>query len=75
MHIGKRIQEVVKERGISVPSLADALCITRKHVYKLFQKESLNTDLLKRISEAIRYDFFLEYSDSLQIGDSLHNGD
>ena len=58
MDIGRRIQQIVKERSISVSVLADALCCTRKHVYKIFQKKSLNTDLLLKISEALAYDFF-----------------
>lgn len=74
MHIGKKIREVVKERNISIPALADALCCTREHVYKLFQKESLNTDLLKRISEVLHHDFFAEYSRCIHFGDNSQNG-
>ena len=75
MHIGEKIHEVVKERKISVPSLAEALCCTRKNVYKMFQKESVNTALLMRVSEVLHYDFFAEHSLCLHFRDSLQGGD
>lgn len=75
MHIGEKIHEIVKERKISVPLLAEALCCSRKNVYKMFQKESINTALLMRVSEVLHYDFFAEHSNCLHFRDSLQDGD
>jgi len=69
IHIGKRIREVASERNVSAPELAEALSCTRKHIYKIFQKDSLNSELLMNFSKALRYDFFAEYSKCLQIWD------
>ena len=75
MHIGKRIQEVVNEREISIPDFADSIFCSRKHVYKLFKKSNINTDLLWKISIILNYDFFADYSKSIHFGDSIQNGD
>jgi len=75
IHIGKRIREVASERNVSAPELAEALFCNRKHIYKIFQKSNINTELLMNISEVLEYDFFAEYGKCLHFGDSRQNGD
>ena len=62
MHIGKTIETVVREQGISIVSLARLLCCTRGNIYKIFEKENLDTALLIRISLALHHDFFADIS-------------
>lgn len=62
INIGKLIQQQVKERGLSVTWLAHELNYSRTNVYKIFDKQSIDTDVLLRISIALEYDFFAIYS-------------
>ena len=63
LHIGKRIKEVVKERGMTVVDFARALPCTRENVYRIYQKNNLDIRQLKRIGKVLNYDFFKEISE------------
>ncbi|MCC8112549.1 MAG: helix-turn-helix domain-containing protein [Bacteroidales bacterium] len=62
MHIGNQIHKVVKEKGIRVNWLADQICCTRPHLYKIFRTASIDTGMLARISKALNHDFFEDLS-------------
>lgn len=61
VHIGKVIQEKLKEQGRTVTWLADKIPCTRCHLYKVFANPDINTGLLKRISKILDYNFFQHY--------------
>lgn len=65
-HIGRLIEQTLHEQGRTVTWFAKQLCCTRPNVYKLFQKETLDTHLLWRISLILHYDFFRIYSTNLK---------
>lgn len=67
MHIGNKIKLLLKEQGLSVVDFASLIYCNRKNVYKLFEKEDINTGLLIRISQVLQYDFFAEISTELNI--------
>ena len=68
MHIGNLIRKVVRQRGMTVVSFATQLSCSRANVYKIFEKKSIDTDILMRISTILDYDFFAAISrDSLCI--------
>lgn len=71
MHIGHEIRAKLKESGQTVTWLAGQLFYTRANIYKIFEKPSIDTDLLRRISIALRFDFFSLYSDQLDEKDRL----
>lgn len=75
VHIGRHIRTVSLKKGISVAELAERISCTRKHVYKIFQKQQLDTRLLFSISKALRHDFFAEYSKHLSYENCLHEKD
>lgn len=64
-HIGELIKAELmrQERGVSW--FARKLACDRSNVYRLFQKQSIDTELLARISRILAKDFFAELSDSL----------
>lgn len=62
MHIGNYIKEKLKEDGRSVTWFAEQICCTRTHVYKIFNKSSIDTEILERISRVLDYNFFEEIS-------------
>ena len=65
MHIGHEIRSKLKEQGRTVTWLSTRLSCSRVNVYKIFEKSSLDTDLLLRISCALNFDFFSLYADEI----------
>ena len=61
MHIGKNIKKVLKERGISITEFARRISTHRRNVYDIFERESVDTALLQKISKVLDYDFFIDY--------------
>ena len=62
IHIGHLIQAQLKADHRSVGWLAREIGCTRNHVYKIFNKSSLDSDLIFRISKAMNFNFFQHYS-------------
>ncbi len=60
--IGVIIREKLKERGKPVVWLARQLSCSRTNIYKIFDKRSIDTNELMRISKILEYDFFKLYS-------------
>ena len=65
VHIGKRIKAKLKEQGRSTVWLAAQIPCSPNHLYKVYAKPNINTDLLKRISIILGYNFF---EDFIEIG-------
>lgn len=65
MHVGKLIKKVVRHKGMTVVRFADKLSYSRANVYKIFEKKSIDTDLLMRISSILEFDFFKEISETI----------
>lgn len=66
MHIGNLIRQTLKERGYTVVWFAAQLAYTRVNVYKIFEKKSLDTDLLMRISVILGTNFFKPYYEEFE---------
>lgn len=64
LHIGRCIKEEMRRQERQVSWLARKLCCDRTNIYKLYDRPSIDTALLLRISQALRHDFFLDYSRS-----------
>ena len=62
LHIGHLIEEQLKRDERSVSWLARQIPCTRNHVFKIFQKNSLDTALLLRISKVMHFNFFQYYA-------------
>lgn len=60
IHIGKLIKQKMEERHVSVSDFAEQLYYERTNVYKIFKRESVDANLLIRISEILRYNFLEE---------------
>lgn len=59
LHIGHFIRNKLQEQGRTVTWLARQIPCTRNHIYKIFQKPTIDTALLLRISCVMDYNFFL----------------
>ena len=66
-HLGKHIKQVLANEGRTITWLAQELGCTRDNLYKIFQHSFVNTDLLFKISEVTRHDFFKDCSDQLKV--------
>jgi hypothetical protein len=56
--IGQLIKERVKHQKIDVTEFAKLINKERSNVYDIFKRDSLDTDLLKKIGQVLDYDFF-----------------
>lgn len=67
IHIGNRIKEVfdAMPRRYSVVWLARELNCTRPNVYHIFERPSIDTDLLARLCQILNHDFFADLSADL----------
>ena len=61
-HIGKKIKEAVKKSGMSVTEFAKKINYSRRNIYSIFEKESIDTSLLQKIGDILERDFFMDYS-------------
>lgn len=57
-HIGKIIQEKVNKSGMSVTEFAEKINLSRPAVYQMFNKQSVDCELLFRISMLLNENFF-----------------
>lgn len=62
IHIGKKIKEAVKKSGMSVTEFAARINYSRRNIYSIFGKQSVDTSLLIKISEVLEQDFFTHYN-------------
>ena len=60
--IGAQIREVVVKRGMTVTEFAKRINKSRENAYSIFSRKTMDTGLLKLISEVLEYDFFKQYS-------------
>lgn len=62
LHIGKIIEEELRRQSRTVTWLSRKIHCDRRNVYDIFNRTSIDTDLLNRISVALNKDFFACYS-------------
>jgi transcriptional regulator with XRE-family HTH domain len=63
-HLGTYIKNRVKEKGITVSEFARRIHCTRRNIYQIYKKNSLDTDLIKRISLALEIDLLSTFNKS-----------
>lgn len=66
MHIGNQIKMKMKEKKKSVVWLANELGYSRINIYKIFDKRSIDSNILLRISTILDFDFFSLYTEELE---------
>ena len=71
--IGTLIRDEPPQPGRSVTWFARKLSCDRSNVYRLFQKHSIDTALLQRISVILSHNFFNDLSENLSMPDDTAN--
>ena len=66
MHIGEAIKQELERQDKTVVWLAEQIPCHRTHVYRIFEKSSIDTQLLMRISDVLNHDFFFDHSIELK---------
>ena len=69
MHIGHLIKSVFDESGMSVSEFARLIDCERTNVYSIFERASINIDLLVKISQILQHNFL----DDVQLHCGLKN--
>ena len=59
--IGQLIQERVEAEKMEVTAFAKAIHKERSNAYDIFKRDSIDTDLLKKIGRVLHYDFFQDF--------------
>jgi DNA invertase Pin-like site-specific DNA recombinase len=67
INIGERIKKELLLQERSVTWFAKKLGCTRMSVYRIFEKQSIDTQQLIQISKILERDFFNEISEELNI--------
>ena len=68
VNIGQKIKEELQHQERTVSWLARKLNCTRAAVYRIFDKNSIDTALLTSISQVLHHNFFEELSDEVKNG-------
>lgn len=70
IHIGKKIQDVVDDSSYTIVAFAKEIGLTRDGVYKIFKKESIDTEQLQKISKVLNHNFFSYYEQTAHAKES-----
>ena len=65
VHIVKAIKAELERQECSVTWFAKKLYCERTNVYSIFKRESIDTELLLRISIVLHRNFFMDYIEEL----------
>jgi hypothetical protein len=66
LHIGSEIRKRAKKKGMRADTMAKLLNVSTPNIYKIYERESMDTDLLARICEVLDYNFFTLYAKSFR---------
>ena len=62
IHIGEEIQERLRKKRMKVVDFSRKIDTNRNNIYDIFNRKSIDSGLLMKISEALEFDFFRLYS-------------
>lgn len=65
LHIGKVIATKAKELRIGPTELGEMIGTSKQNVYSIYRRNSIDAELLQKISEALGYNFFQLYIERL----------
>ena len=66
IHIGQLIKEELSQQGRSASWFAKQHCCDRSNSYAIFKRQSIDSNMLLRISRILGHNFFDEYSKEYQ---------
>ena len=60
MHKGEIIENAIRQSGYSITEMAKKLNISRRHLYNIFQKYTIDNDTILEIGKLLNHDFTSE---------------
>lgn len=66
-HQGEKLQEAIKNSGISITRIVDGLGITRPTIYRKFKEETLDYAFVKKVGDIIGHDFSSDFTNLQQV--------
>ncbi len=57
MHKGEIIENAIRQSGYSITEMAKKLKISRRHLYNIFQKYTIDNDTIIEIGRLLNHDF------------------
>ncbi|HSZ73021.1 MAG TPA: hypothetical protein VK750_10125 [Cytophagaceae bacterium] len=78
LHIGEKIKARAKELRVGPTELASMINTSKQNVYGIYRRKTVDSELLKKLSLALKFDFFSNYYDkqwqkSFQEGQAAYN--
>ena len=61
IHIGEIIKELVATKKMSVDEFSEKINCSKRNVYKIFDRASIDTEMLIRISKVLGQNLFFSY--------------
>lgn len=61
MHIGEKVRARAKELRIGPTELGRMIKTSKQNVYGIFERKSMDTELLQKLCKALEFDFFVYY--------------
>ncbi|MCT2406236.1 transposase [Chryseobacterium antibioticum] len=65
IHIGSHIRKRVEEEEIDITRICNFHKTTEREIYKMYEQNSLDTEVLLQWSKLLKYDFFRIYNQHL----------
>ena len=62
VHIGAKIKQVAKQKGMKVTELAKRINTTRENIYSIFKRRTIDTGLLDKFCRSLDHDFYQYFS-------------
>lgn len=71
MHIGQKIKELADKKKLTAQKIGDAIGVSKQAVYDIYQKEDVNTGILKQIAVLLGEPISVFFDDkSIEIKDN-----
>src|ERR1700758_3774446 len=61
INIGEKIRQRAKELRIGPTELGKLINTSKQNVYGIYKRKSIDTEMLRKLSKALNYDFFQYY--------------
>jgi transcriptional regulator with XRE-family HTH domain len=61
LHLGSIIKEVCVQKNVKLSQFADSIGTSKQNIIGIYKRKSLDSELLFKISKALKYNFFKHY--------------
>ena len=58
VHIGNKIKQIAEKKGMTGAELSRRINTSRSNLYNIFERKTIETGLLEKISQILEHDFF-----------------